>query len=165
MLERSSGAFDRCCILELDLGLGLHRWMTEFLGSPVAFGLVASVTRQRQIRGAVASAATPGNNMIDFPVVASDGFLVAIGAAITPFEQQILPDFGAGERPMLVLGASDSWVLQELSIETHCFKRYRIQRTPAGQALHPGHDIVYPTFQGGGQPPGRPRAVIKSGWT
>ena len=66
---------------------------------------------------------------------------------------------------LLILHTSNIWVLQQLGIKAHRFERDRIYGTPAGQALHPGHDMLHPTLQRRGQPPSRSGPVGKAGGT
>ena len=90
---------------------------------------------------------------------------MAVRAAVAPFEEEIFPDLGASQGPLLILYSGDSRVLQELGIKAYRFERERIDWTPASQALHPGDDMLHPTLQRRGQPPSRSCPVGKAGGT
>src|SRR5215469_12442100 len=121
--------------------------MPKLLCRPVAFGLVAIVTGECQVRRAITPTPAVGIDMVDLPAIGGRGLLMAVRTAIAPLEQQVLADFGASQRSMLIRDPSDIRVLQQLRIEAYCFEGEGSDGTPASQPLYPGDDVLHPTFQ------------------
>ncbi len=110
------GRVHRRRVLEWAFGLRLHLRVAELGGGLVPFLLVAGVTGQAEIADAVGAATTPGQDVIHFE---RGIHLAAIGTPVLVFDEQVGSGFPAGKRPLLILGARDLWILQELAIEAH----------------------------------------------
>src|SRR5947209_4541518 len=109
------GRVDRRRILEGAFGLRLHLRVAELNGRLVPFGRVAAVTGQRQIRDALRASSTAWKDVVKLERAAS---LPAVGTAILVFDEHIRPGLPSSTRALLILGAADLRVLQELGVES-----------------------------------------------
>src|SRR6186713_2764042 len=88
----------------------------------------------------------------------------AVGALSVPLFEQILADFVAGERALLVLDATDFGVFQQLHIEFDPFKRDAGERQPARQADAPVQDVIEAAGQTGWQPARSTTSIVETRW-
>jgi hypothetical protein len=78
--------------------------------------------------------------MIDFKDVIA-GSAAAVSTSVIELLEQILSDLVAEQLALLILDASDLWILYRLRIEPNGFQGYRCYRCPASQAPCPGENV------------------------
>src|SRR5258708_6570252 len=147
---------DCCRVLEGAFGLRLHLRMAELHGRLVPLGRVAVVTGQSQIRDAVGASSTAWQDVVELERAVG---LPAIGTPIRVLDEQIRPALPSRTRALLILGAADLRVLQELGVEADTLHLDAAHGRPAGQPVRAGDGIAHPGEQRRRQPPsGNPPA-------
>ncbi len=154
------GRVDRCRVLEGAFSLHLHLWMAELKGRLVPFGRVAAVTGQRQIRDALRASSTAWKDVVKLERAAS---LPAVGTAILVLDEDVRPGLPSSTRALLILGAADLRVLQELGVESDALHLDAVRRRPASEPVRPGDGIANPGEQGRWQPATRNPPVVEAG--
>ena len=117
-------------------GLRLDGRVAKFGGGLIAFGLIAGMTGQRQVGHPIGAAPRLWNDVFLFERHVGDA---TVGAVVPPFEQEILPDLEAKQRPALVFEATDFGVFECLHVEVDSFVGQVRDWTPAQIANSPSH--------------------------
>src|SRR5260221_8018799 len=158
-IERPAGGVDGGGIAQGPLGLRLHLWVPELLGSHGALVLVARLTGQREIACPVGAVACLGHDVLNLQRHARG---VAVRATPPPLLQQVLAQLIAGQRPLLVLHAGDLRVDQGVRAKLHQLLPYPGQVGQAAEPATPGVHVGEPAFQRRRQPARRPAAVLEA---
>jgi hypothetical protein len=87
----------------------------------------------------------------------------AVATGSLPLVQQILLDFIAKERALLILQAANLWMVHLLQIELDQFQAKSAYGTNSPQSLHPGEHVGHSAFQRRGTPPVFPSPIRESG--
>jgi hypothetical protein len=151
---------DRHRVLEWALGLRLHLRVAELNGSLVPFGRVTVVTAERQIRDAVGAAATAWQDVVKLKRAV--GF-PALGTPVRVLDEHICPGLPSGTRALLIFGAADLRVLQELGVESDALHLDAARGRPASEPVRPADGIADPGEQGGGQPAHSQPPMVEAG--
>ena len=125
----------------------------------VAFGLIAGITCQAQIADAIRSPVDFGLNML---YLQRNMLRPTIATGPSPLLQQILPEFIAKERALLILQAADLGVLHPLQIELDQFQADGADGTQPHEPPRPGQHIGNSALQRGSKPAVFPSPVGKA---
>lgn len=153
------GRVDRRRVLEWAFGSLLHLRVAKLNGRLVPFGGVAVMTAERQICDAVRASATAWEDVVKLERAVG---LPAIGTPVLVLDEQIRPGLPSSTRALLVLGAADLRILQELGVESDTLHLDAARGRPADQPVRPGDGIANPGAQGRGQPADRHSPIVEA---
>ena len=138
--QRPSGTVDGGGIPERGLGPGeksgenLRFFLQEFLDRTTPFFLVAGATGQGQVCDPVRPAPASGVDVVDLQ---GNVFRPAVGAGPAPLLQEILPNFVAGKRALLVFDPGDLRGLHPLQVEPDKLLGEAGDGSELPESLHP----------------------------
>ena len=165
--ERPPGGVDGRCVPERGLGPGENLFQKirllreKLLDGSVPFLLIAVTTGQGQVRYAIRPAKASGMDMVDLQ---GNVFRPAVGALPSPFFQEIFPDLGSGQCPLLVFDPGNFRVFHPLEIESDQFLGDSRNGSESSEAFDPGSGGLHPVLQRRGQPAFLPSPVVEPGF-
>jgi hypothetical protein len=87
----------------------------------------------------------------------------AVATGSFPLFQQILLDFIAKERALLILQAANLWIVHLLQIKLDQFQAKSADGTNSPQSFYPGENVRHSAFQRRGNPPVFPSPIREAG--
>ena len=165
--QRPSGTVDGGSIPERGLGPGeksgekLRFFLQEFLDRAVSLLFVAGTTGQGQVGDPVRPSPASGMDVVDLQ---RNVFRSAVDAGPAPLLQEILPNFVAGKRALLVFDPGDLRGLHPLQVEPDKLLGEAGDGSELPESLHPREGRLDPVPERRSQPALGFRSVQKPGF-
>ena len=115
-----------------------------------------------EVRGSVRSASGPWDDVLGFEPCLTGRVVAAVRAEVAELEEQVFPQFVAGQFAVLVFDPFDIGIFHQLHIEPDEFHRNPFDRIGTNEPSCPGINILDAALERRRQPSIRPSAVVEA---